>query len=512
MNPAQPASVPGLYGLCQRSAGQWPEAEALRHGTSGLSFAQWDAYARSFAGVLAREGIQPGDPVAIWLENSLDYAVALFGIFAAGAVAVPLNTDTTAEAAAKIVRHAQPRLLLARARTVERLRLEQTGVRILSLAAGFEENRTRLFEAPPTEPVSRPRDSLAVILYTSGTTGAPKGVMLSHANLLANTDSIVQYLSLSSADSVVQVLPFFHSFGNSVLLTHLAAGAKLIIENRFAFPNQVVDTLTKERPTGFAGVPATFYILLHRSTFAQHDWSSFRYICQAGGGMRVETIRTLRGIMPATQIFIMYGQTEASARLTYLPPESVEDKAGSIGIPIPGVEIRVVGTDGEELAPGTTGEVCARGPNVMMGYLHDEASSAEVLRGGWLHTGDMGYCDEDGFLFLVARKSDFIKSASYRVGPAEIEEVIAATGGIEDVAVIGVDDELLGEAIAACIVCPPEVFDAERIRGHCLKHLPLYKVPKYIVHETEIPRTPSGKKQYFMLREKYRSIADTVNR
>ena len=199
----------------------------------------------------------------------------------------------------------------------------------------------------------------------------------------------------------------------------------------------------------------------------------------------------------------MYGQTEASARLSYLPPDMIERKAGSIGIPIPGVELRVAGEEGRDLPDGTMGELLARGPNVMAGYLDDQEGTRTALAGGWLHTGDIAWRDPEGFYYIAGRRSDFIKSGSYRVSPGEIEEVIAAFGGIEDVAVIGVEDELLGEAICACVVCASQVFDAEAIRIHCKARLPGYKVPRWIVHELEIPRTVSGKKQYFVLRDKY---------
>jgi long-chain acyl-CoA synthetase len=345
-----------------------------------------------------------------------------------------------------------------------------------------------------------------MLLYTSGTTGQPKGVMLTHANLLANTASIVEYLGLTANDSTVAVLPFFHSFGNSVLLTHLAVGGSVYIENRFTYPSKVVETLQQVRPTGFSGVPATFYILLHRTPFLQRDWSFLRYISQAGGGMRVETIHRLRQAMPATRIYIMYGQTEASARLSYLAPELLEGHTGSIGKAIPGVEIRVVDANGKETATGEVGELTARGANVMAGYWNDPAATAEAIRDGWLYTGDMARRDADGFLYIVSRKSDFIKSASYRISPVEIEEVIASLGGIEDVAAIGVPDSLLGEAIAACVVCPDGRFDAEAIRSQCLAQLPMFKVPRYILHVPEIPRTPSGKKKYYVLREEYREL------
>jgi acyl-CoA synthetase (AMP-forming)/AMP-acid ligase II len=304
------------------------------------------------------------------------------------------------------------------------------------------------------------------------------------------------------------VLPFFHSFGNSVLLTHLAVGGKIIIENRFAFPGQVVQAMRSLRPTGFSGVPTTFYILSHKTDFFQQDWSFLRYISQAGGGMRQETVAQLRRSLPKTAIYIMYGQTEASARLSYVPPDMLERKIGSIGIAIPGCELRVVNAAGQSVRGDEVGEIIARGPNIMQGYLNDPDGSAAVLRDGWLSTGDMARVDEDGFLYIAGRKGDFIKSAGYRIGPAEIEEVIAAGApDIEDVAVFGVPDEVLGEAVAACVCCPREKFDAVSIRNICMARMPLWKVPKYVIQTTGIPRTASGKKQYFALREKYRDLA-----
>jgi acyl-CoA synthetase (AMP-forming)/AMP-acid ligase II len=427
------------------------------------------------------------------LENSIEYVIALLGIWVAGAVAVPLNPETTGSGLGGVLGDCAAKILVSRRRIVDRL-----GKITLPSTIVLDENSDLSgTPAPPQFAGTEPADP-AMLLYTSGTTGHPKGVVLTHGNLLANTDSIVKYLGLTPNDSIVNVLPFFHSFGNSVLLTHLAAGGKVIIENRFAFPNQVVQTMQALRPSGFSGVPTTFYILIHKSTFLQQDWSFLRYVSQAGGAMRVETVRQLRQSMPNTDIYIMYGQTEASARLTYLPPDMLEKKLGSIGIAIPGVEVHVV-----------EGEIVARGPNVMAGYLNDPDGTAEVLRNGWLHTGDMARVDADGFLYIVSRKADFIKSASYRISPAEIEEVIAAAAPeVEDVAVIGVPDELLGEAVAACVCCPPEKFDAASIRDACMAKLPLHKVPKYVVHETSIPRTASGKKKYVELREKYRSLGD----
>jgi nickel-dependent lactate racemase/non-ribosomal peptide synthetase component E (peptide arylation enzyme) len=380
------------------------------------------------------------------------------------------------------------------------------GILLVRLHASFAENCEEFFashEEKIASPVLLP-SALALILYTSGTTGQPKGVMLSHANLLANTQSIISYLEMSMDDSIVNVLPLSHSFGNSILLTHLAVGARVILENGFMYPGKVVQTLQSERPTGFSGVPSTYYILLSKTDFASRDWSFLRYISQAGGGMRTETVIRLKSILPKTKIFIMYGQTEASARLTYLPPELLMRKLGSIGIAIPGVEVRVVNEQGEEVSGEDLGEIVARGPNIMQGYLNRD--SDQTVLDGWLHTGDMARRDQDGFLYIAARKSDFLKVGSYRVSPGEIEEVIAELAGIEDIACVATEDELLGEAVVACVSCPPQHFDAELVRKHCLSRLPSYKVPKYVVFEPEIPKTASGKKKYGVLRDKYKHL------
>ncbi len=500
-------AAPGnLIALFSAAAGRHGSRTALQQSGRVLTYGELLSRAHGFAACLRQHGVTPGSTVAMLTENSLDYAVALLGIWAAGAVAVPLNPEVSADSARSILRNCSARLVVARNRVLARLNPSEEWPETIALAAAFEEN-LHFFAPAASAPVPAQLESDALVLYTSGTTGDPKGVVLTHGNLLANTLSIVQYLNLTAEDSTVTVLPFFHSFGNSVLLTHLAVGAKIVIENRFAFPNQVVQTMQAVRPTGFSGVPTTFYILMQKTTFLKQDWSFLRYVSQAGGAMRMETVLQLRQALGGADIYIMYGQTEASARLSYVPPAMLKAKLGSIGKAIPGVELRVVDAEGRPAAVGEIGEIVARGPNIMRGYLNDPEGTAEVLREGWLHTRDMARLDQDGFIYVVSRRSDFIKSAAFRISPGEIEEVIcAAAPEVEDVAVIGVPDELLGEAIAACVSCPGPQFDGVRIRNLCLERLPLYKVPKYVVHEPDIPRTASGKKLYSQLREKYRDL------
>jgi acyl-CoA synthetase (AMP-forming)/AMP-acid ligase II len=318
--------------------------------------------------------------------------------------------------------------------------------------------------------------------------------MLSHGNSAANTGAIVEYLGLTPADSVVSVLPFYYSYGNSVLHTHLAVGARLVIGDSLVYPHLVVERLVKERCSGFAGVPSTFSLLLTRVTLSDHDLSALRYVTQAGGPMSPMLTRRLRAALPKTQIFVMYGQTEATARLTYLPPARLDDKPGSVGIAIPGVEIEVRRDDGSPAAADETGEVWARGPNVMRGYWRDPDTTAETIRDGWLKTGDAGYRDQEGFLYLVGRRSDIIKTGAHRVHPREIEDVIAEVSGVFEVVVVGVEDEVLGQAIKAFIVAEHGVtLDLMKIKAHVREHLPNYKVPKHLELLPALPKTASGK-------------------
>lgn len=493
-----------LVELCLKGAERFGGKTALTDRGGAVGYEELAERALAFAGHLRQKGLDPGHRVLLLLENSPEYVVALFGCLAAELVVAPTNPDTKRENIEFLADNSGARGLIARERVHRRLGLatERPEVQVL-MGRDYNENAEAFFGGRPLEPPSTDPERLALILYTSGTTGRPKGVMLSHRNLMANTRSIAEYLKLTENDSIVNVLPFFYSFGNSVLMTHLAVGGTVHIENRFTYPAVVVETMQQLQPTGFSGVPSTFYILLNKTDFLERPWPCLRYLSQAGGGMRTGTIRQLREAMPGVEIYIMYGQTEGSARLSYLKPELLERKLGSIGKGLPGVELRLVDERGESVGPGEVGEITARGDNIMTGYLNQPEATAQVLRDGWLWTGDMARIDEDGYFYIVSRKSDFIKTGSYRVSPGEVEEVVAERPEVEDVAACGIEDAMLGEAIMVAVVCPSERFDPVAIREHCLARLPLYKVPRQVVRIDAVPRTASGKKRYVELRERF---------
>jgi acyl-CoA synthetase (AMP-forming)/AMP-acid ligase II len=334
----------------------------------------------------------------------------------------------------------------------------------------------------------------ALILYTSGSTGKPRGVVQTFRNVDANTRSIVEYLRLGTEDRALLILPLYYCYGRSVLQTHLFAGGSVFLDNRFAFPRVVLEALASEQCTGFAGVPLTFEIIRRQVDVSTIPFLRLRYLTQAGGAMAPDTIAWVRKAFHPARLFVMYGQTEATARLSYLPPERAEEKHGSMGIPIPGVELRVVDEAGHELAAGETGHLVARGDNVTLGYLDEPEETAAILHDGWLWTGDLAYRDADGFLFHQGRSKEILKIGGHRASPIEIEHVVAEHPDVAEAAVIGLKHDLMGEVPAAFVVPKPGRTPGEDdLRRFCRERLPAYKVPVSFTLVDGLPRNEAGK-------------------
>jgi len=489
--------------------GQRQRAGAAQHhvgpavGFGHVGDERLDAHVDAFAAALRALGVEAGDRVALILPNSAEAVVATYGTWRAGAVVVPLNAQAKARDFEPWLRHAGARVVVheaihrdARA-AIEAIEPRPQAVVVDDQAAADTDLRWNALPAgdAAAPPARNEADALAAIVYTSGTTGQPKGVMLSHANLAANVQSILAYLDLGADDSTVTILPFYYSYGASVLHTHLAAGARLVIEQNLVFPHLMVETIARERVSGFSGVPSTFALLLNRVRLGEYDLSGLRYLTQAGGAMAPALAARLRAAIPQARLFVMYGQTEATARLAWLPPERLDEKTGAVGVAIPGVELEVRDEHGARVTTGTVGEVHARGANIMLGYWRDAALTAGVLGAdGWLRTGDMGHVDADGYLFLSGRRSDMIKTGAHRVHPKDVEEVVAELDGIAEVAVVGVDDELLGQVIKAIVVFAEGADRSlDRVKAHCRERLATYKIPKFIEAVAELPKTASGK-------------------
>jgi acyl-CoA synthetase (AMP-forming)/AMP-acid ligase II len=477
-----------------QAAERHADSIALVDGGRRIPYRELVAATAAVARRLAAAGVAPQDRVALVFENSLQYVAALYAVLALRAIAVPLNATARQDDLDSWIAHCGARLVLAAPAHAANVPARD-GREILALGdlaalpPGADE-----FPGTP-----QPGDA-ALILYTSGTTGRAKGVTLTQRNLAANVDSILGYLALTSNDRMVNALPFYYSFGNSVLHTHLAAGATLILEPNLVYPHKVVETLARERATGFAGVPSTFALLTARVDLAKYDLDDLRYVQQAGGGLPVAVLTKFVAQLPHVDFYVMYGQTEATARITYLPPHRLVDKRGSAGIPIPGVELEVRREDGSPAEPREVGTIWVRGDNVMRGYWNDPELTAGVLRDGWLNTLDQGFVDHDGFLYIDGRRSDIIKTGAHRVQPQDIEATITQLDAVEDVGVVGADDEILGQVIRAVIVLKQGAELSEmQVKAHCRDRLASYKVPKFVEFSRELPRTATGKLQRFRL-------------
>jgi len=492
-----------------------PDAEAIIYGETRVTYEQLWLTSLSVAHLLSKQNLQKHDRIAILLENSPEYVATYYGAQAAGGVAVGLNTAAKARDLENWIRHSGATWLFADASHTELSNLIQACGKDIKIVLVGENNtihteftwnnivnsKNKEFDLSNVTNSNDP----AAIIYTSGTTGNPKGVTLSNKNLVTNIESILAYLKLTENDRILNVLPFYYTYGNSILHTHLAVGGSIILENSMMYPHRVLEKMVSEKVTGFSGVPSTFALLLGRTNLRDYDLSTVRYMTQAGGPMPPANIEQLLEAVPHIQFFVMYGQTEASARLTYLPPDKIFEKLGSVGIPIPGVEIEIHDEHNKVVNEGVTGEICARGENIMLGYWNDPESTKQVIKNGWLHTGDLAHVDSDGFLYIDGRSSDMIKSGANRISPKEIEEVIAELKEVLEVAVVGAPDNILGQIIKAVIVLRPgENLDTKDVKAYCKRNLADYKIPKLIDFTDTIPKTASGKIQRYKLQEQYK--------
>jgi long-chain acyl-CoA synthetase len=475
--------------------------------------ARWNygELARACAGVsavLRRAGLEPGDRVALLLKNSPQYVAGLYGTLAARGVVVALNALERAEVLGRQIAHSGARFVLADPAHLEFEKLSSAlatrQVHVLPVATPDSTEALAQFvtDFPATalEPEHADPQDPALLIYTSGTTGRPKAVVLSHGNLASNARAIAAYLELGPADRAFCVLPFHFSYGNSVLTSHLTVGGSLIIEDNLAFPQRSLQRMSNLRATGFAGVPSTFTLLLTRASFSDYDFTTLRYATQAGGAMTRSAITRLRQELPSTRVFVMYGQTEATARISYLPPDRLDTKLGSVGLPVADTEIEVCDPGGAPLPPGAVGEVRVRGPGVMLGYWQDPEATRAAVRDGWLWTGDLGHKDEEGFLYIDGRSVEMIKVGAFRVSPYEVEEAIALLQGVEEVAVGSIPDEVLGQAVKAVVVLRAGAqLDALAVKAHCRQSLAAYKIPKIVEFAAQLPRTMTGKVQRLQL-------------
>jgi acyl-coenzyme A synthetase/AMP-(fatty) acid ligase len=334
---------------------------------------------------------------------------------------------------------------------------------------------------------------VAQIVFTSGSTSTPRGVLQTSKMLEASTNGIVEYLHLTSADRAMLVLPLFYVYGKSVLLSHLRVGGSVFLDHRFMYPRVVMEALAAERCTNFSGVPLTFESLKRQSALTGLDLSSLRFVTQAGGAMQGTTIDWARETFAPAHLFVMYGQTEATSRLSFLPPDLATKKRGSIGRGMPGVTLAVVDDAGAPVAAGVEGHLVAKGDVVMPGYLDAPDETAKVLKDGWLWTGDLATRDADGFVFITGRSKVALKLGGHRVAPAELERAIVERAGVREAVVVGAPDPLEGEVAIAFVVVDDASLDVSMVLKHCRAVLPPARVPRRVVFVPDFPRNSTGK-------------------
>jgi long-chain acyl-CoA synthetase len=504
-----------IHHLLETSAARYPDKTAIVHGPERPSYGVVNRLANRLAHRLIGLGVKPGDRVALVSENGVEYVLGYYGILKAGGVAVPLNTEIKAAGWAGALEVLDAAALLVTRKFEPAVRslgraIPGLGPLVLTPSGLQDPGSPGLPDEDPD--LTLDPDSCAAIIFTSGSEGKPKGVMLSHANVVANTRSIVEYLALTADDVQMVVLPFFYVMGQSLLNTHVAVGGTVVINNQFAYTASVLKQMAEEKVTGFSGVPSTYAQLLFKSPLAEYRdrLPALRYCSQAGGHMaRTIKLALLDALPPQTRLIVMYGATEASARLTYLPPEFLREKIDSIGRPIPGVTMEVISADGRVLGPDQPGELVARGRNIMLGYFRDDEATRKVLDRHGYHTGDIGFRDREGFFSVTGRKDDQIKIDGHRINLQEIEDALLESGQLIECLVFPVPEGPRDMALAALAV--PRAMSprtADILLEHCRAELPKYKVPRSLFLVDAIPKTGSGKPDRAKASEVYRELRD----
>ena len=500
-----------IHHFLEKSARLSPDKTAVVHERRRAGYSDINRWANQLAHGLIKEGVRPGDRVVLLCENSIEYVFCYYGILKAGGIVASLNTDIKPDGLAQLVKELVPKALVVSAKlgkTARSLDLPLYGAGCLlvigprpawrSTGDAISQLPEEVAAQPDTNPgLAIDPLSCAAIIYTSGSAGKPKGVMLSHANIVTNTWSIVEYLELTSSDVQMVVLPFFYVMGKSLLNTHFAVGGTVIINNKFAYTASVLKQIAEEGVTGFSGVPSTYAHLLFKSPLAAYrdKLPALRYCSQAGGHMPKHVkLELLKALPRHTRLFVMYGATEASARLTFVPPDLLGSKIDSIGIPISGVTMKISSPEGKALGPGEIGELIAQGDNIMLGYYKDADATNGVLDRNGYHTGDFGYVDDVGFFYVTGRKDDQIKVGGHRLNPREIEDIVIESGQAVECIIFAIEDAIMGHKLAGLVVPIRETTETRRaILDYCIQKLPKYKVPASLLMVETIPKNSTGK-------------------
>jgi len=508
-------AIPLLQDFLHRSAQRLPTKEAVVCQKKRFTFAEVEAQSNALAHTLAANGVQRGDRVVVFADNTIETVISFWAVLKANAVVSVVNPLTKGD---------KLRYLLDDCRAVAMITDAHLSRVFVDVAKGASHLRTlvvagkfdpllidggpdviawddALARGDQREPPKRTAIDidLAAIIYTSGSTGDPKGVMLTHRNMITAATSVSTYLRMAEDDVVLCVLPLSFDYGLYQMLMSCRLGARLVVERSFTFPAQVLKVVVEEQVTSFPGVPTIFAILGELKNLSDYDFSNIRFVTNTAAALPVKHIDLLKKLFSTARIYSMYGLTECK-RCTYLPPEDIERKPTSVGVAIPNTEMWIVNEADERVGPNEVGQLVIRGATVMRGYWEKPEQTAKKLKPGplpgelVLYTGDYCKMDEEGYLYFVGRMDDVIKSRGEKVAPKEVENALVHIPGVKEVAVIGVPDEVLGQAVKAFVV--PEQgfsFTPRQIIGEAQRCLENFMVPKYVEIVDELPKTTTGK-------------------
>ena len=497
--------------MLTNAASQFPDRDAVVFGERRISYAQFDQCVTRCANRLVESGLKRGDRVGVLLQPGLNLPIWIFAVIRAGGVVVPIHHSLFPEQVRHILSDCAAYGLITDSHRHEQLAEVIVALNVVSLI----DNEPTVSSACDSESSFESTDflrpigcDLAAILYTSGSTGRPKGVMLSHANIIAGAEIVADYLSLSHEDRILGALPLSFDAGLNQLTSAVSCGATIVMV-AFRFGRDIVQALEKERITGLAAVPPLWNLLSQRSSGLHRiDLPALRYITNTGGALPSHVLDELRDALPGVEVYLMYGLTEAF-RSTYLPPQDLDRKPGSIGKAIPNTEIIVVNDEGKRCQPGEIGELVHRGPTVSLGYWGRPELSRQVLRPNpfasdqcdsveqVVYSGDLVRMDDEGYLFFVGRRDNQIKSAGFRISPNEVEQVLCESPEVQQAAVVGVPNEVLGQHLEAFVTrSGQQIINESCLIGFCGERLPRHMIPKRIHCIDVLPMTSSGKIDY----------------
>lgn len=494
----------------EQSANRFPNKVALISQNKRMTYIQLENAANSLANALIFYGLHRQDRAAVYMENSIESVISIFGILKASGIFVIINPQVKSKKLEYMLNNCQVKILITNKKHLE----EVSGImsncshlKRLIITDECKQDNSFLygFEDALNHPITRPLNNsidldLASLIYTSGSTGNPKGVMLTHLNMVSAAGSITEYLENTSEDIILNCLPLSFDYGLYQILMAFKFGGTVVLERSFLYPYQIIDILIKEKITGFPIVPTIAGILLKNKNLDKYDFSRLRYVTSTAQVMPVKYIIQLQKIFPNTKIFSMYGLTECK-RVAYLSPEELSRRPNSVGKAMPNVETYLLNERGEKIiSPGEIGELVVRGSNIMKGYWNLPEETAKRLRTGLypgeknLFTDDLFKMDDEGYLYFVARKNNMIKTAGEIVSPKEIENILYELDDVIEAGVVGVPDEILGQAITAFVALKEDsILDRDDIILYCSKNLEKYMVPRYIEIRKQLPKTSTGK-------------------